>query len=68
VTTKEKVDRLISLLDEAVKLCDELYNAHPTVWVTRWAHMWVLQAKEAAMAAKQRLLAQNNKGVKTDVP
>jgi hypothetical protein len=67
VTTKEKVDRLISLLDEAVKLCDELYNAHPTVWVTRWAHMWVLQAKEATMAVKQKLFVQNNKGVKTDV-
>jgi len=55
VTTKEKEDRLISLLDEAVKLCDELYNAHPTVWATRWVHMWVLQAKDVAMALKRKL-------------
>jgi hypothetical protein len=56
MTTKEKVDRLVTLLDEAVKLCDELYNAHPGVWVTRWAQMWVLQAKDAVMAMKRSLI------------
>jgi hypothetical protein len=57
MTTKEKVDRLISLLNEAVKLCDELYNAYPTVWATRWVQMWVLQAKDAAMSVRQKLIA-----------
>ena len=68
MTTKEKVDRLLSLLDEAVKLCDELYSMHPTVWATRWVQMWVLQAKEAAIAARQKLLTKNSKEVKTNVP
>jgi hypothetical protein len=67
MTTKEKVDRLISLLNEAVKLCDELYSAHPTVWATRWAQMWVLQAKDAAMSVKQKLVTRNSKEVKTNV-
>jgi len=67
MTTREKVDRLISLLNEAVKLCDELYNAHPRVWATRWVHMWVLQAKDAAMSVKQKLVTRNSKEVKTNV-
>jgi hypothetical protein len=55
MTTKEKVDRLLVLLDEAVRLCVELYDAHPEVWVIRWAHMWVLQAKDAVMSVRQKL-------------
>jgi len=31
------------------------------------AHMWVLQAKDAAMAVKRKLIAQNSKEVKTNV-
>jgi hypothetical protein len=57
MTTKEKVDRLLVLLDEAVRLCVELYDAHPGVWIIRWAHMWVLQAKDAVMSVRQKLIA-----------
>jgi hypothetical protein len=56
MTTKEKVDRLLVLLDEAVRLCGELYDAYPGVWVIRWAHMWMLQAKDAVMSVKQKLI------------
>jgi hypothetical protein len=55
MTTKEKVDRLLVLLEEAARLCDELYNEHPGVWAVRWVHMWVLQAKDAVMALKRKL-------------
>jgi hypothetical protein len=58
---------LLVLLDEAVRLCVELYDAHPGVWATRWVQMWVLQAKDAAMSVKQKLVTRNNKEVKTNV-
>jgi hypothetical protein len=56
MTTKEKIDRLLVLLDEAVRLCVELYDTYPGVWVIRWAHMWVLQAKDAVMAVRRNLI------------